>query len=730
MATKSLYLHFAQEDAEWGRSLLNFDWSGTRFGYANIRAFGFGHTSPIAIDVHESPGACLAILSQSSIKRPDILEEFSIELANKPHRPLFVVPVIIDNEAKVWWEKVKNTTKLPAFVHHSVDFSDSTDAATTRMISALAHQIAEEYTQREKSAAAHPIDTMLDLSVGGDLKTELATFSTPKNAPKFFFVLDGEGARGTQVILGSEFDLVFNYEELPLDALAEIYGERLEKLLKLETAGIEITILPQGGLRLKNDRAGFGRANFAKGRLSQPVRFTLTAPPEAPDTDAGIHISLSLNGLRLRAFFLDIHLVKELDLTALPEVSRINLDALELADGKVQAADQAVVENYQEPRKHVQLLLVNDHDTWYATFSDFSLQDGGRYPPWIIRNLPLNSLCALLETLQPRLSAVANHVIWTKIANDLTISASDANTKAIRECLKKVMAAGFSLYNGLQKDPDFRLVLETIDALPNGSKVTILTNSAFLPWEILYPIQFDDQYEGSLFEEKFHPSRLWGYRFEIECSLQKAGSSGRPWHLELPPSRRQPPELLVSMILNPKLGQESPLHQQYAASQGDRARYTDNVDEIKELFNEPGYPATLLYIFCHGQSLAPFQANHAEMLDFGTFTMEPTYLLPNEYTHWPVVFINSCCSAAVSPLALYSFLETFLSRKAFGLIAASFPVPIPFAAAFGKIFLENYMAGKPVGRTLLELRRNLLKREIPLGLFYSLQCPLDVCAPS
>jgi hypothetical protein len=99
------------------------------------------------------------------------------------------------------------------------------------------------------------------------------------------------------------------------------------------------------------------------------------------------------------------------------------------------------------------------------------------------------------------------------------------------------------------------------------------------------------------------------------------------------------------------------------------------------------------------------------------------------YPSWPIVFVNACDAGNISPLLFYSFRTEFRKRKAAGLIAPSFPVPTMFAAMFGNAFLTSYSKGQPVGKILLNLRRELLAKNNPLGLWYSLQCPLDVRAP-
>jgi len=60
---------------------------------------------------------------------------------------------------------------------------------------------------------------------------------------------------------------------------------------------------------------------------------------------------------------------------------------------------------------------------------------------------------------------------------------------------------------------------------------------------------------------------------------------------------------------------------------------------------------------------------------------------------------------------------------------AVFSYPTLFAAVFAKTLIARYTDHQPIGQALFSLRRELLARNNPLGLWYSLQCPLDVKAP-
>ena len=64
-----------------------------------------------------------------------------------------------------------------------------------------------------------------------------------------------------------------------------------------------------------------------------------------------------------------------------------------------------------------------------------------------------------------------------------------------------------------------------------------------------------------------------------------------------------------------------------------------------------------------------------------------------------------------------------------GIIGTTIQIPTTFAAAFGRELIKSYLATVPIGRSIYDLRRNLLDLDNPLGLFYSLQCPGHITAP-
>ena len=143
------------------------------------------------------------------------------------------------------------------------------------------------------------------------------------------------------------------------------------------------------------------------------------------------------------------------------------------------------------------------------------------------------------------------------------------------------------------------------------------------------------------------------------------------------------------------------------------------------------HAASLLYYYCHGKSDAPLAADPLSKLAFGTTQIDPAWIQDEpRFTQTPVVVLNSCSSGEANPLSFISFLERFRSKGAAGVVSTWFAIPMLFASAFGRELVTQYAARVPIGDALYDLRRRLLDQDHPLGLFYALQCPMDLQAPA
>ncbi len=92
----------------------------------------------------------------------------------------------------------------------------------------------------------------------------------------------------------------------------------------------------------------------------------------------------------------------------------------------------------------------------------------------------------------------------------------------------------------------------------------------------------------------------------------------------------------------------------------------------------------------------------------------------------PLVFINACESAEMSPMFYDGFAPYFMSKGARGVIGTECKTPALFAMLWAQQFFDMFLKGEPLGTAFLELRRKFLLDEgNPLGLLYAVHCNAD-----
>jgi hypothetical protein len=93
------------------------------------------------------------------------------------------------------------------------------------------------------------------------------------------------------------------------------------------------------------------------------------------------------------------------------------------------------------------------------------------------------------------------------------------------------------------------------------------------------------------------------------------------------------------------------------------------------------------------------------------------------FTGRPLVFINACESADLSPRFYAGFVPYFVSKGARGVIGTECKVPVVLAVEFADRFFERLLDGATVGESVLKVRRQLLDdHRNPLGLVYGVHC--------
>lgn len=86
----------------------------------------------------------------------------------------------------------------------------------------------------------------------------------------------------------------------------------------------------------------------------------------------------------------------------------------------------------------------------------------------------------------------------------------------------------------------------------------------------------------------------------------------------------------------------------------------------------------------------------------------------------PLVVLNMCESAQITPSLSDSFVHFFLDRGALTVLGTECPMTVEFAHPFAERLLSALFAGGQVGEALLRARKYFMRRRNPLGLAYTL----------
>jgi hypothetical protein len=137
----------------------------------------------------------------------------------------------------------------------------------------------------------------------------------------------------------------------------------------------------------------------------------------------------------------------------------------------------------------------------------------------------------------------------------------------------------------------------------------------------------------------------------------------------------------------------------------------------------------LFYFYCHGiskdvdekggisKSMLVFSGNGKLTYDDLKLYASPDDQLPNA----PLVFINACESAQLSPLVYDGFVPYFMSKGARGVIGTEVETPALFAVEWAKRFFDRFLHGETLGEIFLALRKEFYeKNNNLLGLLYAL----------
>jgi hypothetical protein len=312
----------------------------------------------------------------------------------------------------------------------------------------------------------------------------------------------------------------------------------------------------------------------------------------------------------------------------------------------------------------------------------------------------------------------------------------DIPAQVNRAAMQRLARAGFRLYQrlfyGPAADSQANLLGDRLREMAHKErlKIQIFSQQFMLPWGVLYVA---DAYDPHSVE----PELFLGLKHIIE-------------HIPLQQNMRviddilaSRPQFTVSLNVNADIDQQMnrPLianqivdWQHISHTSGTQVVVRKTRDDVLQALADGSTPDQILYFYCHaiskalGEGAGPDDSSLVLSGD-GCVTLEDLNLLASPrqaLSGSPLVFINACESAELSPLFYDGFVPYFMARGARGVIGTECEVPALFAAEWARRFFKHFLTGRSLGQVLLDLRREFYyQHNNLLGLLYALYCDGD-----
>lgn len=164
----------------------------------------------------------------------------------------------------------------------------------------------------------------------------------------------------------------------------------------------------------------------------------------------------------------------------------------------------------------------------------------------------------------------------------------------------------------------------------------------------------------------------------------------------------------------------------------------DSKDAIVNALANPDIE--IAYFYCHGKRKQIDTEEPLPSLGVGKKKEEIT---PDEVLGWyiydwnprtdhwrttsPLIFINGCHTAELTPGSLVSFVDAFVSVNAGGIIGTEITLHQRVANEAAEVFFANFIGEKlAVGEALRRMRLHLLSKGNLLGLVYTAYCSAEL----
>jgi hypothetical protein len=330
---------------------------------------------------------------------------------------------------------------------------------------------------------------------------------------------------------------------------------------------------------------------------------------------------------------------------------------------------------------------------------------------------------------------VFKSIVYTMVNNQYTYQMDDTTIPPdVHAATLKTMAKhGTLMYRKLFYGPgsgeDARAMGDLLRDLAQQHQlhIEIVAERFVFPWSMLY---FRSDIKPDL--SNVDPEGFWGFKHVIEYTPEFASATP----VNFVPEIKVVDKLALSFICNTTI--DTQMKRPIIAGQRDffkgAAGVTmtehPNTTDLYNLLNDPDHAAHVLYFYCHAVSNLPGEkggvGGSKVVLSDGPASLDDlNFAAPldgSTLKNAPLVFMNCCQSAELSPYLYDGLVPYLITKGARGVIGTEVDTPALFAAEFAKEFLTRFGNGnQKLGDILLDMRREyLLKKNNVMGLVYAL----------
>lgn len=293
--------------------------------------------------------------------------------------------------------------------------------------------------------------------------------------------------------------------------------------------------------------------------------------------------------------------------------------------------------------------------------------------------------------------------------------------------LKKLANAGANLYEQLFYGPGHDLQANLMGdklremARKQTLKIQIFSQRFTFPWGLLYIGEDPDTPQPEMFLGLKHIIEHIPLQPQMQVTDQRIDKSNG---------------LAVSLNVNtdidaemgvPLIREQLEYWQQIKDPNNVKLEVRRSADDVLNALKKETTPDQILYFYCHAisRALDEKEGPDSSVLVFAgkqKLTLEDLRANQRKLLQGsPLVFINACESAELSPMFYDGFVPYFMAKGARGVIGTECETPALFAVEWSKRFFEHFLKGEPVGKVFLDLRREFFfQHNNIMGLLYAL----------